>query len=233
MLALAQVGAPALAGVLLIAVPGPGVMFVAGRALSQGRGNALASVAGNALGCYLVGLVGTLGLGPLLERSELLFQAIKRAGILHLLHLGLQAMRHAAPVRRDAPARLRAGSPCAAPRTGVAVGLANPKSLILFTAVVPQSIVPVAGSIVLQIAALGLIPLPIGLVADTARVLSAARIVPWPHWGISIVGTGSRLPFRKAIAGSPAGKAACWPSAIPVAPQFMAGPKPDALLPGR
>ena len=202
MLALTQVGALALASVLLIAVPGPSVMFVVGRALSYGRGNALASVAGNALGCYLVGLVIALGLGPLLERSELLFQSIKWAGILYLLYLGLQAIRHAAPVQRDTPAGPRAGSPWAAVRTGIVVGLTNPKSLVLFTAVVPQFIVPAAGSIALQIAALGLIPLLIGLVTDTAWALSAGRARTWlansPRrmtamgrlGGISIVGVG-------------------------------------------
>lgn len=41
----------ALACVVFIAVPGPSVLFVVGRALSHGRANALASVVGNAIGC--------------------------------------------------------------------------------------------------------------------------------------------------------------------------------------
>ncbi len=74
-----QATAMALACVVLIAIPGPSVMFVVGRALSVGRANALASVIGNAVGCNLVGVAIALGLGPLLERSEILFHTIKWA----------------------------------------------------------------------------------------------------------------------------------------------------------
>ena len=75
MFTLTQAFALALASIILIAVPGPSVMFVVGRALSYGRRNALASVAGNAIGCYLVGVVIALGLGPLLERSDMLWSS--------------------------------------------------------------------------------------------------------------------------------------------------------------
>lgn len=197
-----QAFALALASIVLIAVPGPSVMFVVGRALSYGRGNALASVAGNAIGCYLVGVVIALGLGPLLERSDMLFLAIKWGGILYLLYLGIQAIRHAAPVQQDAPATLRAGSLKTAIRTGTIVGLTNPKSFILFTVLVPQFIVPAAGSIALQMVLLGLIPLLIGLITDTAWALSASRARTWlansPHrmrtmgriGGIFLIGVG-------------------------------------------
>lgn len=174
-----QALALALASVVLIAVPGPSVMFVVGRALSYGRSNALASVAGNAIGCYLVGVVIALGLGPLLERSAILFQAIKWAGILYLVYLGIQAIRHAAPVRQDAPENPAISSSWAAIRTGTIVGLTNPKSFILFTVLVPQFIVPAAGNIALQMILLGIIPLLIGLVTDTAWALSASRARTW------------------------------------------------------
>ena len=76
MLSFDQVIAITLASVVIIVVPGPSVMFVIGRALSYGRGIAIASIVGNTIGCYTVGVVIALGLGPLLERSELLFQAV-------------------------------------------------------------------------------------------------------------------------------------------------------------
>ncbi|MQA61800.1 MAG: hypothetical protein GEU86_09960 [Actinophytocola sp.] len=71
-----QVFALALACVLLIAVPGPSVLFVIGRALSYGRATALASVAGNTAGTYLAAVCVAWGIGPLLERSALLFDVI-------------------------------------------------------------------------------------------------------------------------------------------------------------
>jgi len=169
----------AIASVVLIAVPGPSVMFVVGRAFSHGRGNALASVFGNAIGCFGVGVAIALGLGPLLERYELLFQAIKWGGILYLVYLGVQAIRHAAPAASGPSKELENASLWNAIRTGTIVGFTNPKSLILFTAVVPQFVDPSLGSTALQIIALGIIPLLIGLITDSIWALSAGQARNW------------------------------------------------------
>ena len=154
----------ALASIVLIAVPGPSVMFVVGRAFSHGRTNALASVLGNAIGCFSVGVAIAFGLGPLLERSEVFFQIIKWAGILYLIYLGIQAIRHAAPSHEVNSKELNNTPVWAAIRTGTIVGLTNPKSFILFTAVVPQFINTTQGNTPLQIVVLGLIPLLLSLI---------------------------------------------------------------------
>lgn len=222
MITLQQAGALALACALLIAVPGPSVMFVIGRALSVGRSAALSSVAGNMIGCYLVGLAVALGLGPLLERSELLFQVIKWAGIIYLVWLGIRTFRSAGPAVEGPPGARsgdHGGTPVqtskvtswAAARTGVIVGLTNPKALIIFTALVPQFINPDAGGTAQQILLLGLVPILIGLVTDTAWALAAGRARSWlgssPRkmtiigrtGGLAIIGVGASI----AIAGDP------------------------------
>lgn len=53
---------------VLIAVPGPSVLFVVGRALALGRGPAIASVVGNALGVYAVAVLVAVGLGSVFLR---------------------------------------------------------------------------------------------------------------------------------------------------------------------
>lgn len=202
MVTLSQATVVALACVVLIAVPGPSVLFVVGRALSHGRANALASVVGNAIGCYLVGVAIAFGLGPLLERSELLFQSITWAGIFYLFWLGFQALRHAGRVSDAPQATTRVETPLAAVRAGTIVGLTNPKSFVLFTAVVPQFIAPSAGNATAQILILGIVPLLIGLITDTAWALAAGRARSWlaksPRrmttfgriGGLSIIGVG-------------------------------------------
>ncbi|QHK18478.1 LysE family transporter [Pseudarthrobacter psychrotolerans] len=169
----------ALASIVLIAVPGPSVMFVVGRAFSHGRTNALASVLGNAIGCFSVGVAIAFGLGPLLERSEVIFQIIKWAGILYLIYLGIHAIRHAAPSHEVNSKELNNTSVWAAIRTGTIVGLTNPKSFILFTAVVPQFIDTTSGNTPLQIVVLGLIPMLIGLITDSTWALSAGQARTW------------------------------------------------------
>lgn len=224
MLTIEQTVGITLASVVLIVVPGPSVMFVVGRALSYGRAVAVASIIGNTIGCYSVGVVIALGLGPLLERSEALFQVIKWAGVFYLIYLGVQAIRHAAPAAEadkgedrgvgDGAAdkgrvkRARSGAtPLTAVRDGFIIGLTNPKVFVIFTAIVPQFIDPTMGGATVQMLLLGLVPMLIGLITDACWALVASRARSWlassPRrmtaigriGGISIIGVGISIAF--------------------------------------
>jgi hypothetical protein len=82
------------AALVMIVIPGPGVLFVVGRALSHGRRTALATAAGHAAGNYVVAAFVAVGLGEILQRSALAFVVVKLAGALYLAWLGIQAIRH-------------------------------------------------------------------------------------------------------------------------------------------
>ena len=83
----------ALASLVLIVVPGPGVLFVVGRALAHGRRTALATALGHAAGNYMVAACVAVGLGALLQRSAQAFVIVKIAGALYLIWLGIHAIR--------------------------------------------------------------------------------------------------------------------------------------------
>ena len=103
-----QVAAFAVASFVLIVIPGPGVLFVVGRALAHGRAVALASVAGHAAGNWVVAVCVALGIGTIVERSAAVFTAIRLAGAAYLIWLGIKAFRrrHAlADVLGEAAAR--------------------------------------------------------------------------------------------------------------------------------
>src|ERR1700691_5758905 len=85
-----------LVSLVIIVVPGPGVLFVVGRALSHGRRTALATACGHAIGNYVVAACVAFGLGTLLERSAQVFLAVKLAGAIYLVWLGIHAIRHRA-----------------------------------------------------------------------------------------------------------------------------------------
>ena len=128
----------ALTCVIVIAVPGPSVLFVIGRALAHGRRTALASVAGNVAGVQVVAVSVALGIGTLVQRSDQVFTIVKLGGAAYLVWLGVQAIRH----RRALSAAMEVA---AAPRSawkaaaeGFTVGVANPKAYVLFAAVLPQ-----------------------------------------------------------------------------------------------
>ncbi|KND39654.1 LysE family translocator [Streptomyces acidiscabies] len=165
---------------VVIAIPGPSVLFVVGRALAHGRRTALATVLGNLLGCYALVLAVALGVGALVQSSATVFTAVKLAGAAYLVHLGVQAFRHRDRLRTDLASE--EGERRGDLRTvldGLLVGATNPKGLVFFAAVLPQFVNHDAGHVPLQMMVLGLIPAGIGLICDTAWGLSASAARNW------------------------------------------------------
>jgi threonine/homoserine/homoserine lactone efflux protein len=175
----AQLLAFSLTCLIVIAIPGPSVLFVVGRALAHGRRTALASVLGNVTGVQVVAVSVALGVGALVQRSALAFTVVKLAGAAYLAWLGVQAVRH----RRSLGAALEAGpgrtGGWRAVAEGFTVGVANPKAYVLFAAVLPQFADRAAGHIPLQLIILSLVSLPIGLICDSAWGLAASAVRSW------------------------------------------------------
>lgn len=185
-----------LAGLVIVVIPGPSVMFVIGRALAHGRVTALASVVGNSLGSAAVLVLVSLGLGKLVQASELLFTALKIVGAAYLVYLGVQAIRHRRDLETaaaDGVAAPVAGTTPAAVRQGAIVGLTNPKVYVMFAALLPQFVDP-AGSVPVQMLLLGGLMLAIGLVTDGIWALGAAglrsALVSSPRRARAVVATG-------------------------------------------
>jgi threonine/homoserine/homoserine lactone efflux protein len=65
---------------VLIAIPGPSVLFTVSRAIALGRVAGVATVAGNTVGAFTQVVAVAFGLGPLVERSVALFTVLKLAG---------------------------------------------------------------------------------------------------------------------------------------------------------
>ncbi|MFJ2826441.1 LysE family translocator [Streptomyces sp. NPDC087263] len=164
---------------LLIVIPGPSVLFVIGRALAQGRRAALTTVAGNTLGAYVLVVAVALGVGAVVERSVLVFTALKLVGAAYLVYLGVKAVRQ----RRSLQAAFTAQGPAhGGLRTlweGFAVGVANPKTIVFFAAVLPQFVDRSQGHITAQMLLLGLVFNLIAVVSDSAWGLVAATTRGW------------------------------------------------------
>ena len=145
----------AVASAVIIAIPGPSVLFTIGRALSAGRRVALLTVVGNALG-ILTQICGlAVGLGPLIAASATAYTVLKVVGAGYLVWLGVQAIRH----RRALAEAFEAGVPLTAPslhavRAGYVVGVTNPKTVVFFAALLPQFVVQTS-PVLTQLVALG------------------------------------------------------------------------------
>jgi threonine/homoserine/homoserine lactone efflux protein len=165
--------------VALIAVPGPSVMFVVGRALALGRRAALITVVGNATGFYVQVMLVAIGLGAIVERSVALFSAIKLIGAGYLVWLGIQAFRHRAQLSdtlADIDTRPRHRSLF---RDGFVVGVANPKTTLFFAAILPQYVTADGAPPQAQVLVLGLVFVLIALVLDSAWGLAAGTARAW------------------------------------------------------
>ncbi|MFG2306753.1 LysE family translocator [Actinacidiphila glaucinigra] len=187
----------ALVSLVLVVIPGPSVLFVIGRALAHGRRVALTSVAGNTLGSYVLVVAVALGVGPVVERSALLFAALKLAGAAYLVYLGVKALRHRGDL---AMASGDAGAARGALRTlgeGFTVGVSNPKTMVFYAAVLPQFVDRAAGHVTLQMLLLGLVFNAIALVSDSAMGLAAAAARSW----------FARSPRRLSMVGGAGGLA--------------------------
>ena len=168
-----------LASLVLIVIPGPGVLFVVGRALAHGRRTALATACGHAAGNYVVAAFVAVGLGALLERSAVVFVVVKILGALYLVWLGVQAIHHRKSL---ADAFAEAASPregWRAVRGGVVVGITNPKAYILFGAILPQFVNRAAGDVPGQMLLLALVSALIGAVSDCAWGFAASAVRNW------------------------------------------------------
>ncbi|OPF77887.1 lysine transporter LysE [Streptomyces antioxidans] len=180
---------------LLIVIPGPSVLFVVGRALAQGRRAALTTVVGNTLGAYVLVVAVALGIGSVVERSVLVFTALKLVGAAYLVYLGVKAVRQRHSLRA---AFTGAGPAHGGLRTlweGFAVGVANPKTIVFFAAVLPQFVDREQGRVVPQMLLLGLVFNAIAVISDSVWGLAAATARTW----------FARSPRRLAMVGGVGG----------------------------
>ena len=126
----------------------------------------LLTVVGNGFGIYAQAVLVAVGLGAIVERSATAYTAIRVAGALYLVYLGL----HAIVTRRQAAARIWVGtSPKSTGRVlleGFVVGVTNPKMIIFLTAAMPQFVDREAGNVAGQILVLSLVLVAVGGVLD-------------------------------------------------------------------
>ena len=169
----------ALASLVLIVIPGPGVLFVVGRALAHGRRTALATACGHAAGNYVVAASVAVGLGALLERSVAVFVVVKIAGALYLVWLGIHAIRQRKSLADAFAVATEPREGWRALRDGAVVGITNPKAYILFGAILPQFVNRTAGSVPGQMLLLALVSVAIGAVSDCAWGVAASAVRSW------------------------------------------------------
>lgn len=162
-----------IAALIVAAVPGPGIFYVAARTLSEGRSAGVVSTLGTAIGGLVHVIAGGLGISAIILASAQAFAVLKFAGALYLIWLGIKAFREAGLLPLETA---NAGKAAARVfREGVVVEATNPKTAAFFLAFIPQFLDPAGSHPALQFMMLGLISVTLNTFADLIVVAIASR----------------------------------------------------------
>lgn len=197
--------------VVIVAVPGPSVLFAIGRALTVGRRATLITVAGNAAGVAVQVVAVAFGMGAVVQASAVAYRTIMYAGAAYLCYLGVQAIRHRRAMAAALTARAAAIPPWRAARDGFVVGATNPKSIVILATVMPAFTVPAAGPVWLQLLLLGALFPATALLLDSVWAVVAGTARDWfvrsPRRAATVGGVGGvvmvGLGLGAAVAGRP------------------------------
>ena len=183
--------------IVLVAIPGPSVLFTVSRALTVGRRAALLTVTGNELGLCVQVVAVAFGVGAVVQRSAQVITVIKLAGAVYLAFLGVQAIRHRRSMAEALAARVTPVRPLRAIRDGFVVGVANPKTIVFFVAGLPEFTTTAPGHLPVpaQMLILGTLFPVIALVLDSAWAAIAGTARQW------LVGSPRRLALIGGTGG--------------------------------
>jgi threonine/homoserine/homoserine lactone efflux protein len=194
------------ASILFIQVPGPSLLFTIGRALTVGRSEALLSVIGNALGLLVQIAFLAIGLGAVVAASAEAFTLLKLVGAAYVVYLGVRAIRHRADARAalDGTEVVARDHGWGSVRTGMIVGVTNPKTIVFFAAFLPQ-FVDSSKPAAVQLLVLGLLFALMAAASDSCWALASSKARSWfarkPHrldrlgatGGVMMIGLGAAL----------------------------------------
>jgi len=187
------IAAFAAASLLLLLIPGPAVLYIVNRSVSDGRTAGLAAVAGLSLGNLVHVLAAAVGLSAVLATSATAFNTVKWLGAGYLIYVGVRTLtRPAAALDPDQPGVSSRRSFT----QGVVVNVLNPKVALFFLSFLPQFIKPAVGRPGMQALVLGLVFVAIGCCTDGTYSLVASSLR-------TVLLRGRTLPFvQRWVAGS-------------------------------
>lgn len=179
---------------ILILTPGPVVLYIITRSVSQGRRVGLVSVVGSELGnfCHVIG--AAFGLTAILASSALLFDLVKYLGAAYLIYLGVRKLL--TPTSQLAEQNVQQDTMRRIFFQGIGVAVLNPKTALFFLAFFPQFIDPTKGDVTLQILFLGTIMVGMATVTDSLWALSTGTAGRWLRGNLHF------LRFERYVSGT-------------------------------
>ncbi|WP_310620493.1 LysE family translocator [Flexibacterium corallicola] len=180
--------------IAVLIIPGPTVIMIISYALGQGKQTAPASVSGSAVGDFVAMTVSLMGAGALLATSATLFTILKLLGAAYLVWLGIKMWRSQSFALSNIQGITQKTSNYRVFRSTFVVTALNPKSIMFFTAFVPQFIDP-HGDLFTQFA----------ILEATFVGLAILNSLIWAHMAAGMrgkMGGGKSLRYVGKVGGS-------------------------------
>ena len=159
----------------MVITPGPNMIYLISRSISQGPASGLISLGGIALGFVFYVFCAAFGITALLFAVPYAYDALRLAGAAYLLWLAWQAVRpggsspfHVRALKHDGPRKLFV--------MGFLTSLLNPKIAMFYLALLPQFIDPAAGSVLAQSIILGFIQITVSVSVNALITFAAGGI---------------------------------------------------------
>ena len=197
----------ALVSLGIVLTPGPNMIYLISRSITQGPAAGIVSLGGVALGFVFYMLCAAFGITALLFAVPYAYDALRFAGAAYLLWLAWQAVKpngrspfQVKKLQIDSPRKLFA--------MGFVTNLLNPKIAMLYLALLPQFIDPAAGNVLTQSLVLGGIQTVISVGINAMIALAAGSIARFlgarPTWlllqrrlmGTVLAGLAVKLAFE-------------------------------------
>jgi len=192
---------------VVVLIPGTGVVFTVSTGLSRGRRASFFASIGCTLGIVPHLRATVLGLAAVMHTSALAFQALKYAGVAYLFYLAVITWRDRSPIAAQAVSD-KSGAPGLVVKAFL-LNILNPKLTIFFLAFMPQFVEPGAASPLTQLLALSAMFMAMtfgvfviyGLLAHAFRraVIESPRVQAWLRRGFAaaFAGLGTQLALSE------------------------------------
>lgn len=188
---------------IVVLIPGTGVVFTVSTGLAQGRRAAVFAALGCTAGIVPHLLATVVGLAAVLHTSALAFQVLRFAGVAYLFYVAVTTWRDRSAFAGD-------GAPSAPTAATLVVkafllNILNPKLTLFFLAFLPQFVAPEAGQPLMQLLVLSAVFMAMtfcvfvayGFLAHGFRrvVLESSRVQAWLRRGFAagFAGLGAHL----------------------------------------
>jgi threonine/homoserine/homoserine lactone efflux protein len=169
----------------MVLTPGPNMIYIISRSITQGRLAGLISLGGVVLGFLFYMLCAAFGITALVMAVPYAYDALRFGGALYLLYLAWQAVKpggrspfHVKALPKDSASKLFA--------MGFITNLLNPKIAVMYLSLLPQFIAPEHGSVLMQSIILGSTQIAISVTVNTVIAMLAGTIAVFlagrPAW---------------------------------------------------